>query len=80
MDPLIRAGQWVVLASGERPAKDGEIVLVKCRDGSAYVRRFRPHNGVIVLENVNQDRRYRAAIVNREDIETMNVVVGVLFE
>ncbi len=80
MDPLIRAGQWVVLASGERPAKDGEIVLVKCRDGSAYVRRFRPHNGVIVLENVNQDRRYRAAIVNRDDIETMNVVVGVLFE
>ena len=80
MDPLIRAGQWVVLASAERPAKDGEIVLVRCKDGSAFVRRFRPHNGVVVLENVNQDRRYRAAIVSRGDIDTVNVVVGVLFE
>jgi phage repressor protein C with HTH and peptisase S24 domain len=80
MDPLIRPGQWVLLAPQARQAKDGELVLVRTTAGDAYVRRYRIEGERVVLEHLNQDRRFRTVVLAKSDIASALVVVGVVFE
>lgn len=80
MDPLIRAGQWAMLAPVTRIPRDGEIALVKTHDGEAYVRRYRLQDGSVILEHINPDRRYRTVVLSRSDVQEARVVVGVVFE
>jgi hypothetical protein len=81
MSPVIRPGQWVLLADPERTPHDGEIVLVTTKQFT-WVRRYRTVFDVdaVLMEAVNHDPHVRTVYVKREEIETVRVVLGVVFE
>lgn len=81
MSPVIRPGQWVMLADPERLPHDGEIVLIMTRQYT-WVRRYRTVFDVdaILLEAVNNDPHIHTVYVKRTDIESIRVVLGVVFE
>ncbi len=81
MSPLIRSGQWVLLAERGREPHDGDIVLMSYR-GQAWVRRYRPQPdaGVVLLEAINAQSHVRTVMVKTDDTHSVRVVLGVLFE
>lgn len=81
MAPVIRSGQWVILAPQSRLPHDGDIVVLTTEENT-WVRRIRtvPGHDFFMLEAANQAPHVRTVHVKKEEVRRVSVVVGVLFE
>jgi SOS-response transcriptional repressor LexA len=81
MSPLIRSGQWILLAEPDRMPHDGDIVMLSIR-GQTWVRRYRfmADEKAAVLEAINSDSHVRPVFVRTDDTQSVRVVLGVVFE
>jgi len=80
MAPLIRGGQFALLAPEDRQPRDGDIVFLRTVGGDAYLRRYRDAGTMVILEAINQGREYATIVVPQDAVARVLVVIGVAFE
>ncbi len=69
---------YIVTVKKQTTAEDGQVAIVKTKDGSARIRRVRYFNDEVLLDPDNP--RYQSERVNINDLDIIGVVTDASFE
>lgn len=69
---------YIVTVKKQTTADDGQVVIVKIKDGHAHIRRVRYFNGEVLLDPDNP--RYQSERININELDIIGVVTNASFK
>ena len=79
LDPVAKNGQWVLLAKADTPCNDGDLVAVRCSDGSYLLRRIWSKESNWTFQAINPVTPVASFVAPKTD-SAARKVIGVIYE
>lgn len=80
LEPVARAGQWVLIDLRDREPRDGDLVVAETADGRVLCKRWFEDGERVTLQGVNPNNHPKPVLLDRDELVQVRVIVGVLFE
>jgi len=81
MAPTVFHNQKALLApQGRRDPRDDDMVAVKLKDGRSFIKHYWEFDDRIVLTSLNPVAREKPVMVKPDEIERLQVVLGIWME
>jgi SOS-response transcriptional repressor LexA len=80
LEPVARAGQLLILDVAHRTPREGDLVVILTTDGRVLAKRYFRDDDECVLVAVNPVAAIPPIRLPDDELDTLRVVIGVLFE
>lgn len=79
LEPVARAGQWILLADDEAEIRDGDLVAADCTNNDRVLRRITSNGDQWILKSINPIHPIPDICIPKSDVAPRRVT-GVLYE